>query len=346
MAFGSRLLFPLTLHRIWVYLVTVLVSRLRPIGPRNGLSEIIENWEGPQSVVGTLYSWPDNFSRDINPIPCHSHNDYWRRVPLFDALYAGCISVEADIWLDGTAEDILVGHTVVSLRSDWTLQTLYLHPLMIILAKQNMQSQTDTNRPLYNSAIGVFDSSPDTSLILLLDMKSNGAAMWSLLQQQLEHFRQKDWLSYWDCRNRRFVSRPLTVVVTGNAPFEMVEANSTHRDIFYDAPLDDIQNPRYTVENSYYASTSMQASVGWPPAGRFTPRQIKSIKKQISIATEKRLKARYWNTPNWPISVRNSVWSFLIRSGVGVLNVDDLFEVSHWNWDWCIVAGLILCGWP
>lgn len=217
---------------------------------------------------------------------------------------------------------------------------------MVILTKQNIQPQIDMNRPLYNSARGVFDSSPETSLTLLLDMKSDGAAMWSLLQQQLEPFRQRDWLSYWGSHNRKFVSRPLTVVVTGNAPFDMVDASSSPRDIFYDAPLDDIHNPKYTAENSYYASTSMQASVGWPLAGRFTPRQVYSIKNQISIATEKGLKSRYWNTPNWPISVRNSVWSFLVRSGVGVLNVDDLVEVSRWNWDWCVVAGLILCGWP
>jgi hypothetical protein len=35
------------------------------------------------------------------PVGCHSHNDYWRRVPLYSALQAGCIGVEADVWLFG-----------------------------------------------------------------------------------------------------------------------------------------------------------------------------------------------------------------------------------------------------
>lgn len=30
----------------------------------------------------------------------HSHNDYWRDVPLFSALSHGVTSVEADVWLN------------------------------------------------------------------------------------------------------------------------------------------------------------------------------------------------------------------------------------------------------
>lgn len=30
--------------------------------------------------------------------------------------------------------------------------------------------------------------------------------------------------------------------------------------------------------------------------------------------------------------------------GVGMLNVDDLVSATRWNWDWCVVAGLVLCG--
>lgn len=334
----------LTLCRIWLSLVSVFIYRLKPRGPQNGLLTIIENWKGPESLIAGPHSWLDDFSRDIHPIPCHSHNDYKRRVPLFEALYAGCISVEADIWLNNVATDILVGHTKMSLRPDRTLQSLYLNPLMTILTKQNLQSEVKVKASPHNTVVGVFDNNPKTSLTLLLDMKTSSTVLWPLLQKQLEAFREEDWLSYWDGYNQCFVSRPLTVVATGNAPFDIIEANETYRDIFYDAPLHDIKNPKYTAANSYYASTSLQASVGWPVAGRFSTRQIRSIKKHISSAKEKGLKARYWNTPNWPSSVRNRVWGLLIQSGIGVLNVDNLVEVSRWNWDLCTVAGLILCG--
>ncbi|MCS6919603.1 MAG: hypothetical protein NZM28_07520, partial [Fimbriimonadales bacterium] len=44
----------------------------------------------------------------------HSHNDYWRKRPLQDALECGFCSVEADIFLvDGK---LLVGHDTHELR--------------------------------------------------------------------------------------------------------------------------------------------------------------------------------------------------------------------------------------
>lgn len=42
------------------------------------------------------------------PTAYHSHNDYWRNVLLFSALYAGCTGVEADVWLLG--DDLYVNH--------------------------------------------------------------------------------------------------------------------------------------------------------------------------------------------------------------------------------------------
>ena len=57
--------------------------------------------------------YPTDFSRGNIPILCHSHNDYERKVPLYNTLQAGYTSVEADVWLhDG---DLLVGHTGNSL---------------------------------------------------------------------------------------------------------------------------------------------------------------------------------------------------------------------------------------
>lgn len=29
---------------------------------------------------------------------------------------------------------------------------------------------------------------------------------------------------------------------------------------------------------------------------------------------------------------------------VGMQNMDDPFGAMKWNWGWCVVAGLILCG--
>lgn len=32
-----------------------------------------------------------------------------------------------------------------------------------------------------------------------------------------------------------------------------------------------------------------------------------------------------------------------VENGIGVLNVDDVVSAGRWNWNWCVVAGLVLC---
>src|SRR5688572_24752148 len=57
----------------------------------------------------------------------HSHNDYFRKRPLLDALDHGICSVEADIYLvDGA---LLLGHDLKDVKPERTLQALYLDPL-------------------------------------------------------------------------------------------------------------------------------------------------------------------------------------------------------------------------
>lgn len=71
----------------------------------------------------------------VTPIPCHSHNDYWRAVSLFDALHVGCTSVEADIWLpqEENGTELLVGHKKASLREERTLREMYVGPIERLL---------------------------------------------------------------------------------------------------------------------------------------------------------------------------------------------------------------------
>ncbi|KAJ8105032.1 hypothetical protein OPT61_g10427 [Boeremia exigua] len=62
------------------------------------------DWTQPNQASADMASYLLDITRDVTPIPCHSHNDYWRRVPLYDALRWGCTGVEADVWLS-TSQD-------------------------------------------------------------------------------------------------------------------------------------------------------------------------------------------------------------------------------------------------
>lgn len=275
----------------------------------------------------------------------HSHNDYTRGVPLFEALAAGCISVEADIWLENNQtgdQDLLVGHTKDSLTYGRTLRSLYLDPLLTILENQNLHLEVGGNGTVAPS--GVYANSPNTTLNLMIDVKLSGIETWPIVMQQFEPLRQGGWLTFWNNSTNTITERPIRVVSSGNTSFDSLVSNTTYRDIFFDAPLEDISNSQYNTSNSYFASISMKDAVGKMGFGSFSSSQIKTLQTQIAQAKAKGLVSRYWDTVAWPISWRNYVWGILVDNDTGLLNVDDLQEAGRWDWNWCTVGGLVLCG--
>lgn len=196
----------------------------------------LDNWGDTGQPSEGLSGWPTDFTGDIPPVACHSHNDYWRRIPLFSAIHAGCIGVEADVWLFD--EELYVGHSLSSLTASRTLKSLYVNPLLEILEKQNPVSAF---HPKVDSPpAGVFDMAPSQTLILLIDYKTSGRALHPYVLQQLEPLRQKGYLTHFNGTD--VVEGPITIVATGNAPFNLLMENTTYRDVFFDAPLDQMED--------------------------------------------------------------------------------------------------------
>jgi hypothetical protein len=203
--------------------------------------DIFSDWGRPGSSSEGLSWYPTDFTRDIVPIPCHSHNDYWRKVPLFSALRAGCTGVEADVWLYD--EELYVGHNTASLTRNRTFQSLYVNPLVELIEKQNPKT------PFYNgSDHGVFDTDSGQTLTLLVDFKTSGPQTWPYVLKQLEPLRERGWLSF--VKDGVRTQRQVTVVGTGNTPFDLLTANSTYRDVFFDAPLQDMWIGRTKIDGS------------------------------------------------------------------------------------------------
>ncbi len=91
------------------------------------------------SQAGTgIYDYPTSLTQGIVPKPLHSHNDYWRPVPVYSALAAGAVSLEADVWLvNGTLH---VGHERSALTSGRTFDALYVQPVLDVVRNQNPAS--------------------------------------------------------------------------------------------------------------------------------------------------------------------------------------------------------------
>ncbi|KAJ0163249.1 Altered inheritance of mitochondria protein [Colletotrichum tanaceti] len=263
------------------------------------------------------------------PIPCHSHNDYWRKRPIYDALQVGCIGIEADVWLYGT--ELYVGHSKWSLREKNTFTDLYVDPLVRLLEERNAGFENATQQ----SPRGIYEASPEQTMVLLVDLKTGGPETWLQVVRQLEPFRERGWLS--KVVNGKVHYGPITVVGTGNTPFELVAEDPTYRDTFFDAPLLNLDSHNFNPTNSYYTSVSFKKAIGTVWFGDLSEAQMTKLRAQVKEAHSRGLKVRYWDLPAWPISIRNHIWGVLIREGVDILNVDDLKGAKK-EWD--------LRGWP
>lgn len=323
------------------------------------------DWTQPNKASADMASYLLDITKDVTPIPCHSHNDYWRRVPLYDALRWGCTGVEADVWLFD--EDLFVGHNTHALTQNRTFRSMYVDPLVKMLDHKNENTTFLPAADLNSTDIlGVFDTAPQQTLVLLVDFKNNGSQIFPYVQDQISALREKGYLTYYD--GSRTVSGPITIVATGNAPFDMVVANTTYRDIFFDAPLDRMYVEPGTDEgqdqtqyddsntlssssisagqgtvgttptshfdstNSFYASTNFKKSIGRMWWGHLSGAQRELLRGQIKGAHERGLKVRYWNAPKWPIALRNRVWWDLVEMGVDYLNGDDLVGMTRFDW--------------
>lgn len=313
-------------------------------------------------------------------------------MPLYSAIEVGCIGVEADIWLFD--EKLYVGHSVESLTPNRTLDSLYINPLLDILSKQNPKHTLISEQD--DQVHGIFDTTPEQSLIFLIDFKTAGATLWPYVQSALEPLRNRHYLT--SSNGTDITPGPITVVGTGNTPFDLVNSDESnpHHDIFFDAPLsemyatidgdttttvsDAVKPPQakpehdhnshtdsniaetdassanleqkrsdqegqgksvitgdnpviFDARNSYYASVAFGEAIGKLQDGEFSQHQLDLLRSQIQGAHKKGLKARYWDLPFWPISLRNHVWDILVREGVDMLNVDDLKGATRRNWN-------------
>ncbi|RPB13251.1 hypothetical protein P167DRAFT_535298 [Morchella conica CCBAS932] len=275
-----------------------------------GIQDVLDAWDSsPYS------SYPTQFTRDIIPKKLHSHNDYWRKAPLFTAIANGAISVEADVWLYN--DTLYVGHDTSSLTQNRTFSTLYINPLLEILTLQNPTTPFVTS-PTRN---GVYDASVYQTLFLFVDVKTDGATTWPAVLKALQPLRTRNYLT--TVNGTTITPGPITIIGTGATPLDQIRSKSS-RDYFYDGPLTELDEKNITRAISPIASTAFTSTIGAVNGTGLSAEQRKKVEGQVKEAHEKGIWVRYWDLPSWPVSVRDGVWRDLVAAGVDLLNVDDL----------------------
>jgi hypothetical protein len=279
------------------------------------------------------------------------------------------MGVEADVWLTPDGNDLYVGHHPGELSSSRTLQTLYLNPLKEILDKLNAANVSGIS----GGPRGVFKTAPETTLILLIDVKGNATQIWPVVSKQLEPLRNSGYLSTLEYNNSTSASNtnpktafkqgPITVVASGNIDKSNVtgvgcDALTRYTDTFLDAPLDALLDDSNSgtlqdcqvdsllgqpLAKFYTASAPFIRSFG-PFSTTLTESQKDTVGKSLEVAAAKNLTSRYWSLPAWPISRRDYVWQFLVDKGIGLLNADDIESATRLEWNKAYKAELIYIG--
>ncbi|GEQ66711.1 hypothetical protein JCM33374_g374 [Metschnikowia sp. JCM 33374] len=294
----------------------------------------------------------ESLTRDVHLKPIHSHNDYWRKRPFIDALSYGCTSIEGDIWRftkDYTVTDtsthstagfkrekIYVGHNQVHLKPENTIEKLYLSPLFRLLESANKKySEKILNQPA--KKFGVFFDSPESTLNLWFDLKTNGSDTYLALKEHLKPFSERQYLASYDNGKQEYVDGPVAVTLTGDVPWSLIEeedGNSGLRNVFLDCPLHKIGDANEEDLQRYsrlclFASASLQELIGeedYRSSLRqdFNEVSRAKLKQSFDAAHTLGIKTRVWGGVDWPIHVRDEHWRSLWELGCDLINADDL----------------------
>src|ERR1035441_3426577 len=141
-------------------------------------------------------------------IHAHAHNDYEHKRPLLDALDRGFCSVEADVHLvDGR---LLVAHNRSQVKSERTLQALYLDPL---------------RERVKNNGGHVYPAGPEFTL--LVELKSDWRASYPVLREILKQYAGM-LTTYRDGAKQ---TNAIRVIITGNRSKDMFAGESIRYEV-------------------------------------------------------------------------------------------------------------------
>ena len=240
----------------------------------------------------------------------HAHNDYEHERPLLDALDHGFTSVEADVYLvDG---ELLVAHDPEDLDPSRTLQSLYLDPLSDRVDQYG----------------GVYPRWRKHEFQLLVDIKNTGEATYAELHEVLSDDAYRPMFT--KLKRDRVRSRAVTVVVSGDRPREVMEAQKK-RFAFYDGRIanpDDL-GPGDDATIVPLVSDNWTVLFDWVGVGPMPEEERARLQEIVATSHAAGQRVRFWATPDLPSPERDAIWTELVAADVDHINTDDLAGLAE-----------------
>ena len=223
------------------------------------------------------------------PVLIHSHNDYARRAPFWQAYSQQVYSIEADLFLhDG---QLLVGHEVEDLTPDMSFERLYVEPLRTLFARNGGRAYKNSDRRLQ----------------LMVELKSETEptlrAVAELLGRTPEVF------------DPATNPEAVRVVVTGRVPAPADFAEYP-RWISFDGVWDGAYTPEQ-LERVALVSADFRDFSQWNGKGSIIPAELREVERVIDRAHGWGKPVRFWNAPEG-----TTVYYTFYDLGIDYINTD------------------------
>lgn len=221
----------------------------------------------------------------------HSHNDYEQDFPFSAAWKNGFGSIEADIFLDNGR--LIVAHEQKQVARGWTLDSLYLQPILQCIKTNKGYVYPDTTRKLQ----------------LMIDLKTGAASTLPKLVELLDHYPELT------------ANRSLQLVVTGNKPpaADFINWPSWMQ---FDGDLKIVYTKEQLERVGLFSDNFARYST-WNGKGRLPQKEWEAIDAMVKKAHALGKKIRFWNAPD----ILNS-WNAFIKLNIDYINTDHIEPIS------------------
>ena len=231
------------------------------------------------------------------PVILHSHNDYNRTAPFWEAYSQHCGSIEADVFLqDG---EILVAHNREDLSADCTLRNMYIEPIV----------------KLFRSHEGRMWEESEDRLILLVDLKSADAlpGVVSLVEEHPDVFASE---------------KGVRVVISGNTPAPS-EFGNYPSCIWFDGLLSEDYTPAQLARVGMISENFRDYARKWNGKGRMVDAELERVRAAIAKAHEMGKPIRFWGGPEG-----TTAYFTFWKLGVDIINTDKPAVACQFFSDW------------
>jgi alkaline phosphatase len=242
-------------------------------------------------ICGSVVAQP----RQYTTANAHSHNDYEKPVPFYEAYNNQFGSIEADIFLVDGHRDLFVAHTRADLnKGRHTLDSIYLLPLVNCIRKNKGFVYSDTTLKLQ----------------LLIDIKSDAIPT---LNQLITVLRQYPEL---------LSASSLQIAISGNRP-PVDSFYSFPSFIYFDGVPGTVYNEK-ALSRVLLFSASFRSFSQWDGKGKIPKADKAKLNEAIKTAHKSGKPIRFWAAPD-----TIDTWKELINLKVDFINTDRIADLSQ-----------------